>query len=315
MIVPRPLTIGEIFDRGITLFVRNAPLVLALAALYYVPHAIVDGYDSSAKGAIGDLVTLATNPSAAGAASARSAKPVFDAWAVIRVADFLFVLPLLNAVLVAVLAFAYRGAAPTFVAALRTGIARWRASVVAWLALLVSFLVAAIPLVIVVALPGILAAGAALGVRLSPAGVGIVVGIVVTPFALLAFAVLFFLMSVSNLAECAVVVEGSHGLRAFATAWRRALRMPRRAILMSAVQIVVSSISGIIANAIGDTIVEVTHVVPLAITANAATEMAVICMLIAISVVYYEDQRVRSDGNDLLAAVMPVGASSGSFIA
>jgi hypothetical protein len=314
VIAARPLTIGEIFDRGITLFVRNAPLVLALAALYYVPHAIFDGYSSS-KDEIVQLVTLATNPHAAVSAAATPTKPGIDAAGIVRIADFALVWPLMNAIVVAALAGASRGAPPTYAAAVRTGIARWRASIVAWLTFLAVAAAAFVILGIVVAVPGILAAGGALGTGVSGGGSLLFIGLVVAPFALFALAVLLFIVTVSGIAASVVVVERAGGLVGFGAAWRRTLRMPRRAIVVTGAQLGISATVGLIANAIGDAIAASTHLVPVAIAVNAAASIVVFCTLWGITIVYYEDQRVRSDGDDLLAAAQPIGASAGTLIA
>ncbi|MGH7708471.1 MAG: hypothetical protein ACREM6_11190, partial [Vulcanimicrobiaceae bacterium] len=124
--VLRPLGLGEILDRAVTLSVRSFPLFAAIRVLFQAPYAIAQyEFNRGSYQMLGALLPTAGKPADPAAMRAilvqNHPSQVFG---VIVLVAMLAVPPIFAALTYAVSA-AYLGRNPTFKQAIRAGVSRW----------------------------------------------------------------------------------------------------------------------------------------------------------------------------------------------
>lgn len=304
----RPLGIGEVLDRAVTLCVRLfVPLALVYAA-YAIPFGILSLYANGeylhALATIGDV--LQTNRAHRTPADIGSvlAHTHFGPQYPLLVLASLAIFPLVQGALIEMLSAGYLGRATSFAQAYRTGLARWLPLV----GINLIFLVIGVAVYVVVVIVFALVAFAVVAIaRPSPAlgiGVGGIVGTAIV-FAALAFATLAVLTLYMAYFTC--VIEREPAVASFTRAVRRtrSIRL-RRALLFGfafvaivfGITIVSFAGTALLAGVLHSDVANAAYSIVLSVV-SAIFSTAVLC-------VFYFDVRVREEGLDLQMAARDV---------
>jgi hypothetical protein len=307
----RPLGFGEIFDRAITLYLRNFVPFFAIVLVLIVPDAVLQYvFDSSQATQLNDIIRVLAHP------HAKSTFPLmaFDRAQLItigvNVVVFYLLYPfVLNAVAVGV-ARLYRGYAVEFTACYATVIKRWTSIL---LLLLLEILVAIAWYVLFAVSLGFALAIALLMLRaFAPVGVIFVIGVVLLALAgLVVLAVTFIALSFAMYSVVLEELSPSEALRlgfvrVFSKEefWRAALF----ALAATAVEFGASLVIGIFAS-----IALLLHQVALEVVLKSLLNAAFMPFAIVLIAVYYFDVRIRREGFDLEAELDRL--STGSLVA
>lgn len=128
----RPLGVGEILDRAVTLCVRNFPLLALTWGAYAVALAVVEYFGTADQTRLyAALADALQHPSQGGAFDwtpiirASQAGQVFNGWTAAYLVLLVLLTPLPYAALIAALSSLYLGAPTSFGAAYRAGIGRF----------------------------------------------------------------------------------------------------------------------------------------------------------------------------------------------
>jgi hypothetical protein len=296
----RPLSIGEIFDRAITLYLKNFAPFVGIMLVLMVPLALFRYFfDRTQTGSIDRAISILTHPGTI----PRSPADPLGVWSPQAIAAifgiaivFYLLLPFaLNAVAVGV-ARLYRGRPvefrPCYAAALR----RWWPTI-GVLVLDVFVLVGWYFGFALVTIVGVVAAAALFA---AVKVLGILVGIVVFCLALALLLAIFPILIVLGFAMYAVVIEGQGSGAAIAAAFGRIFTRTEvwRALLFSLA-------AGAIWMA-GSTIVSIVsflalyfHQVAIAASIETILDAAILPFATVVVAVYYYDVRIRHEGYDL----------------
>jgi hypothetical protein len=294
----RPLTIGELLDRAIAVFVRNAGLFLLALAIIAIPPAVIEviiaphGF-SAPFTALQQIIAHPNDPVLAQQVLKKSQAeqiPAFFASFLIYVA---FQWELTAASIIAVDLFT--GTAPSLRRALRLGLSRYLPAfvvslgyVVVAFALVIALGIAIIPLALLVGLLGVVSKVLA-----------IIVGIVL---ALVAIAAFIFFGSIASLSYLIAIVtvstEDPNPIRAIGSGLRRTFARPLlvRSFLVGIALYLVRFGGSLLALGIGALLVAITRVDSLIVV--PATVMSVLITGVAITFVarYTIDLRIRREG-------------------
>lgn len=307
--VLRPLGLGELLDRGVTLCVRFFLPLASLYVVYAVPYEFAAYFASrdlqkalDVFGAIIRAQTAGGRPVDPRTLSAILAhQPLLGPWfGLLVVAQFL-IAPLPFAALIENTSAFYLGRRATFAQAYRVALGRWApliglnclylgAGVAAYvlLAILVAFIFLALTFVAV--------AAHGLGIAIA-----VIVGVPVL-LALLGFAVILVLAFETSYFTC--VVEHAPPLRAFTVGLSRVLTRVglRRALFVGAAYIAVTIGVSIISGVGTALIVGLLHSTLLSAVYTLLLRIAVVTFLSAFFAIFYFDLRVREEGLDLQLA-------------
>lgn len=303
----RPLSLGEIFDRALTLYVRNfVPLTLIVSVLV-VPLAVVQyfvGLHESSS--ITQILAQIEHPG--------KTLPTADAAAIEGWDLLLIVLAVLfNAFTVVAIAAAvgrvYRGEAPQWRACWTAALQRTGAILVTLLCELGVFVcvvfIGAIAITIVFIIAALVVrSSAALGI--AAFAVAFVVGIawfLAIVLSYLAFGFAFNAIGVENAPVGAAVGSG------FSRIFNRSelLRAVLICLALAVIYIGISVLSMSVA-----AVFEVMHLYPLVVIVSALLSLVMTALLGVLLVVYYFDVRVRREGLDMqadMASLQPVTSS------
>jgi len=294
----RPLTIGEILDRAIAVFVRNAGLFLLALAVIAIPPAIIEvilaphGF-AAPFAELQAVLAHANDPVLIQQIMKRSQAEQVPALLASFVVYVGFLWELTVAPVIAVDVFS--GAVPSLRRALRVGLARYLPALVVSLgyavvlvALLIALFIVLIPIFIVVGL--LVALSKVLGII-----VGVIAGIAV----LAAFVFFGCVASLSwAVAIVAVATEDPNPIRAIGSGLRRtfARSLLVRSFLVGLAIYVVRFAGSLLAIAIGALLVAITHVDALIVV--PATIMSVLITGVVMTFVtrYTIDLRIRREG-------------------
>lgn len=304
----RPLGIGEILDRAVTLFVgRFASLVLILA-LITVPLAIVQYLAQPDTAALlGDLQRLLSVPPGDTAQRGQilrqiSAASALSGWVYASIGFALLAAPLGSTACIIALREAYGGRDISVRAVYAEAARRWPAQIGTGL-LFVGILLLAIVAASLVFLVFALAIGA-VSVLSHPAG--IVVGI---PLGILAFAVIFAGYALAyltyQLAVISIAIDEPNPIRATGRAVQQAFARTLfwRSLAVAVIVLVVQTVGIYLCIALGAGLALVTHLsalYPVIVTVGGVMLSA---FLASYYVVYSFDIRVRREGYDLAVAL------------
>ena len=316
----RPLGLGELLDRAVSLCVKFfVPLALIQLA-YAVPTGIMryfatGNYTALIQGVIDEMKagTLGKPGSSDALASSMSQNGSQIGWSFGLLLLWFFISPLIGGALVAATTSAYLGRVPTVAQAYRVGVARWLNMIGVNLLYLLSggalYIVAVLGIVVVVlALAAVTATARTLGIA-----VDVVIGTVMVLGGVAFFILVWMAVQMSYFA---CVVEGANFAAAYVSGLSRIARGIgiRRALLvgiayfaaMIGIEIVSFAgqvaLAGLLHSAIaGDSFITI-----LAIATDAFST--------AFMTIFYYDLRVREEGLDLQIAAeamlaRPVGVS------
>jgi hypothetical protein len=315
--VLRPLSLGELLDRGVTLCVRFFLPLAALYVVYAVPYAFVQYFATrdtqrtfEALGAMIRIQTAGGRPLDPRVVSAMLAHhPLFTPWlGLLLLANFTLA-PLPFAALIENTSAFYLGKTATFGQAYRAALGRW----LPLIGLNCLYLGSGIVLYVVVTIIAfILILGLAL-LTVAAHGLGIALAVVVGAVAVvvaLAVGVLFLLAVETSYFTC--VVERAPPMQAFRLGIARVLRRVgmRRALFAGSAYIAIT-IAVITISAVGNAII-IGFVGSPVVSAvyTLLLQIAVATFLTAFFAIFYFDLRVREEGLDLQVDAQQGAAAS-----
>jgi len=303
--VARPLSIGELLDRAVTLFVRNLWLFCGLAAVVYVPLAVVQslmadfwlwygGLMSTIFASGGKMPNLPPN-----AAMLQR----LNAVSLIEVIVWLVAAPLASAALIHAAGRIVCGEPTSFREALRFAVLRWGSVLLfllLWAFLVVAALVAGYVALLLLAL---LAAAVFHSVILA-----VILGIAVLLAWLLAILVAFV---AGGVGFATLMVETGNALRAFAAGLERAINRASlwRSVVIGLVYGAIAMGFSSVAYAAGFALLFTLHTgIPMVIIASM-TSLVQFGFGLLIMVLYYFDLRIRREGADLTTLASQIAAA------
>jgi len=304
----RPLGVGEILDRAVTLFVqRFAPLVLILA-IVQAPLAllqfVVQPNTADVFGNIQKLLSLPPGHSAEqrvilehlSSGGASSPATVGLLFAIIIFSVFATTACMLGA------ARAYTGAMPPVRELFRESLRRWLPQIATMLIFIGVFIGLFIAL-FVVTLVLTFSISALYAVSTIAA---LVIGI---PLSLVAFAALMalslLLYLALQLAFVSIAIEEPNPARAVARGFGRAFARPLllRSLLVGFILTLVVGVGSIVITALAGVLAVTTHLTPLYTIVSVIGSVLLNALIVTFVVVYSYDVRVRREGYDLHAAL------------
>ncbi len=300
----RPLSLGELFDRAVTIYVRNAWLFLGIGlVIALVNAALVFPFEMHGNAFLGHLGTILAHP---GSPQARRLSAQFSADAVPMVitgfVQFLLLQPLLYQACAIGVAARYRGEPATLVGCLRSAFSRWPRGVAMALLVTLATLVwyAGFVIVAVVAILAVVWAFHVLPI------LGIVTGVLAVIVALALLLVLPLELLAGAYALCTMTLEDGGVFAALGRGFARVFARDQwwRAILLTLAWGVLQSVIsigglGMIALVVASKVATL----PLEILINVLVTTLGGSFLPVLLSVYYFDLRIRRDGVDLAVGV------------
>ena len=301
----RALGFGEIFDRAITLYVRNFAPFFAIVLTLVVPYAIVQfALESGQRGQLDAMMQAIAHPDRVPPMQSLMASPQQIIAALVVVAIFAALWPFAMAAVAVGVARLYRGLPVRFGDCYAAVLPRWPAML---LALLIEGAIVVAWYVVVVVLLGATVLVAALFVRLW-LPLGALAFVVAAAVAIALFATLAPLSVAFMFAMNAIVIEQRSAPNAIASAFGRIFTRTEfwRAVLiwiaMFAMLFGVTMFVGIV-----EWVAMFAHASALAIVADALLRAAFTPFMIVLFSVYYFDVRIRREGFDLQTELEALG--------
>ena len=304
----RPLRIGEILDRAVTLFVRRFAVIVLILALVAIPIAIAEYIaQPQTSGMLDDMRRVLSVPpghqrEAAAQIAQLFAKNRIGQWGLGLVVVQLIFSTLSATACVIAVAQAYAGGLPSVRAVYREALRRWPAQLLAlgvYLGLAFGAVVGLFIIVFFVALTlGLLT-------RSSPASatfVGIAIALVALSFTLGVGALLYL---AAELTFISIALEDPNPFRGIGNGLRRTLSpaLFRRSLLVATIVFVVSAVGSVVLTAIAGTLSVVTHLTALYPIVAVVGGVVLNALVTTFIVIYSIDIRVRREGYDLALAV------------
>ena len=295
----RPLGFGEIFDRAITLYVRNFWPFLAIVLVLIVPLAVMQYVlDSSQTAQFDQAMRILTHPNSPPPVLANLFSPG-ELGAIAAIVLLYFALWPFVFVAVAIgVARLYRGRAVEFGACYRSVLPHWGAILLTELVAVVVFLLWYAALFVVLVLAG------ALTVLLSQAAVvlGVLAFIAVLILALAFLLALALILIALAFAMDAVVIEGVGPWHAIASGFGRVFAGKElgRALLFALASFAVLFGGSLVISAVA-LFAMLAHAVAVEVILSALLRAAITPFSVVLIAVYYFDVRIRREGYDLEA--------------
>lgn len=303
----RPLGVGEILDRAVTLFVRRfAPLVVVLA-LVAVPAALLQFVaQPESTHLMSDLQKIFSLPPGhrdeiEAIIRDMSARGRLTGMTVLHFFVAFVVAPLASTAFVIAAGGAYNGAMPTVAQAYRAALSRWLPQLAVAVAFLGFYLVGFVLMFAIV----FGAAFAIVGLSLLSKLAGLIVAIPLGVAAAIVIAAAFILIYLAwQLAFVAVALEDPNPVRAIGRGLRRAFdrTLVWRSLAVGTILFAVSLCGALLLSAAGGALAILTHVGALYPVVLAVGGVVVNGLLSTFVVVYAIDVRVRREGYDLALA-------------
>ena len=299
----RPLGIGEILDRAVTLCVRYFMPFALIYLAYGIPLGVVNYFATrnltTLYAAMIDQIKAQASghaPDSHAYADALANASANPGWSLALIAIVFFVSPLMTAALVDATSESYLGRVPTFARAYRIALGRWLN--VIGINLMYLLAAGAMYLVVVLAVVVLVFGIVAISSAAHAVGVGVVVGVV---FAIFAFGVGLVVALAYQVSCFACVVEKANFAAAFASGMSRVWRGVglKRSLLVGlayvAVVIGISLVSSVgVALLLG-----VLRSAVVGVAFGVLIALGTAALLTAFMAVFYYDLRVREDGLDL----------------
>jgi hypothetical protein len=303
----RPLGIGEILDRAVTLFVRRFAVLVLILALVAIPIAVVQYATApSMTGMLADVQRVLSLPPGH-PEEQRAILRQLSQKNQVGAAGALFVL--LSAVLSALsttacmigVAQAYGGKLPSVREVYREAFRRWPAQLAAAAAYVGIAFVLTILLGLAVFLVALAVGALAVVSRVAAAAVGIPSGIVLLAAFFAGVVLLYF---AAQMTLVAIALEEPNPIRGIAHGLRRTLSpgIFRRSLLVATVLFGVSLVGSFILLGIASTLSLLTHLSALYPVIAVTGGVALNALLTTFVVLYGFDIRVRREGYDLAVA-------------
>ena len=311
----RPLSIGEMFDRAVTLYVRNFALFTLLILTVSIPAGFAQ-YELAGPQAASMMaaITAIQHPAPAGTSAAKI-KPVnpFKAFTPALVAEYVVLVLLVlmlspfatNAVAVGV-ASLYSNRAPTFGACFRATLQRWPqilGLLFSWIGMGLGVYIALVLVAVVLASIAIGIAKYALVVSIAIAIVGIAALIAIGILAIgLVLAITFSFFSVCVEGRSVAASIGSGIMRIFNRAefWK--------AVLLGLAYLAIEFGALSISASIGFALLLLLKSTALQVAVSTAFSALLSGFLTVLVAVYYFDVRIRREGFDLEADLQRLNA-------
>ncbi|MGH7728153.1 MAG: hypothetical protein ACREM2_05125 [Vulcanimicrobiaceae bacterium] len=298
----RPLGLGEILDRAVTLTVRRFPFFAAIYVLFQLPYAFAQyEFNRGALPMLSDLVRTGGRPSDPARVQAILAEShVGPMLAVVVVIAMLFG-PLVFAALVYAVSATYLGKNPSYERAIRAGVGRWLPLLGVYL---LAFAAAFLIYVLLALLGGIVLVGVA-SLAAASKGLAIAIGFIAgTVFFLALFALVLLAIVVVQLASFICIVEAVAAPSALGLAVARVRTTIgiRRSLRFGAIYLLIA-IGGALVSALGSTaLIALVRSTALALAFASLVSIAMAIFLCTVVAIYYFDLRVREEGLDLALA-------------
>jgi hypothetical protein len=303
----RALGFGEIFDRAITLYVRNFAPFFAIVLTLVVPYAVAQfALQSNQQGQLDAMMQAIAHPDRPPPMQSLVASPHQIVAMVTVVAIFAALWPFAMGAVAVGVARVYRGLPVAFGDCYRAVLPRWP-SILAALGIEIAIVVAWYVVVVVLLGASVLVAALLVHVWLPLGALAFVVTALLGIVLLATFAPLSV---VFMFAMNAIVIERRSAPEGIASAFARIFTRTEfwRALLvwiaMFAVLFGVSIFVGIV-----EWIAMFAHLSALAIVADALLRAAFTPFMIVLFAVYYFDVRIRREGFDLQTELEALGTS------
>jgi hypothetical protein len=291
----RSLTIGEIFDRAVTIYVRNF-VVFSLIVLTLILPLTAAQYAVSPDQSTTWQQILSGHAAATPAIPvAQQFKELFGLFIVVGIA--LLVAPLVNNAVAIGVAALYRGERPSYGACFRASFRRYGQALVAMLLALSIFIGLYVALIFLLVI--LIAVGVAFVKSALPLAVAV---FVVAGALLLAFIFLcVLLLIVYALALYSTAIENLSPVAAVSSAFRRLLSRGEigKACLIALAYVGLQLGVGVMASAVSVTALVLLKSDPLYFALSALFNAALTSFLTIVLAVYYYDVRTRFEGLDL----------------
>ncbi len=312
----RPLGIGEILDRAVTLFVRRFAVLMLILAIVAIPLTIVQyaSAPSTANFAADLQKLLAVPPGHPEQQRAilrqLSAENNLGAFGVGLLVLSTVLSVLSTTACIIGVAQAYGGRLPSVREAYREALRRWPAQLAAAVAFVgfgfVLTIVAAIVVFFLALAVGLLAQSSRLA--------GLIVGI---PVGLVALAALFIVIVLvyfaAQMTIVSIALEEPNPVRGIAHGIRRTLSpaVLKRSLLVATITFAVSLAGTLILLGVAAGVSAATHLTALYPVVAVIGSLALNALLTAFVVIYAFDVRVRREGYDLVLAAQEMPSSDG----
>ena len=311
----RPLGLGEILDRAVTLCVRFSVPLASIYVWYAIPLGVASYFSSQG---ITRLVTVLTDGARSGHPASQDQvfaalqnQPSDLVWSLVAVFFAFFVSPLPTAALIEASTAFYLGRSSSVREAYRVALDRyWNMLGILCLALLAG-IVLYVAIVVVVLIAALVFAALALVSKVLAVVAGVIAGIVAFCL-LLAFVVVFvFVLQIANF-SC--VVERANAVAASSRSMRRAFSGIglKRTLLIGLIYIAIGLGIGLVSVAGEGVVVGLLHSKILGAVFQTIVRLATAAFTTAFIGIFYLDLRVREEGLDLqlateagAAAVLP----------
>ncbi|GAC1299305.1 MAG: hypothetical protein NVSMB19_03130 [Vulcanimicrobiaceae bacterium] len=302
----RPLGVGEVLDRAVTLCVKHFVVLATIFVVYAVPFAVLQffaGRDLAAvmatlQAALGATSAAGKPADPAILAHALAAMPALGPWYPLLVLTLVVIAPLPAAALIEACAALYLGRPATFVGAYRTALGRWPQLVA--LNLLYAFVGIVLYVVLIVAVIAL-----TIGVALVTAAVhilGVAIGVVLV-FAATVAGIAFFIVAwlALQVSYFTCVVERANAVTSFSVGLRRVFAGVGlvRSLLVGVAYLAIGIGIGLVALVGESVLIGLLHS-QLAGSAYATiVRVATAAFTTAFVAIFYFDLRVREEGLDL----------------
>jgi hypothetical protein len=304
----RPLGLGELLDRAVTLCVRYAMPFSLIYLVYGVPLGVINYFSSQGMTsfiqALTDQMKAQTSgheadPHALSTAFANSSST--GVWTVLLLVFVFFVSPLVTGGLIEATSEAYFGRVPTFERAYRVALERWLNLV--GINMLYGLAAGALYLIVVIVL--FVVALGVIGIAAAAHTVGIVIGVIIGiifTVAILSFALVIAIAYQMSFFAC--VIERSNFVASFTSGLGRVFNGIglKRSLLVSLAYVAVAIGITIVAS-VGEIVLVGLLRSPIAgAVFRILISLATAAFLTAFMSAFYFDLRVREEGLDLQLA-------------
>lgn len=304
----RPLGFGEIFDRAITLYVRNFWPFLAIVLVLIVPLAVIQYIlDSSQLAQFDQMIRVFTHPNAPPPALASLFSSPGEIAAIVAVALLYYALwPFVFVAVAFGVARLYGGRPVEFGACYRSVLPHWGAILLTQLVAVAVFVAWYVAFFIVLVAAGVVAALLARA-SIVLAIVAFVVLLLLALAFLLALALVFIALA---FAMNAVAIESAGPMAAIASGFGRVFARKElgRALVFALAAFAVIFGGSMVVSAVA-LLALFAHAVAVEVIVSALLRAAIAPFSIVLVAVYYFDVRIRREGYDLEAEIERIAAT------
>jgi hypothetical protein len=306
----RPLGLGEILDRAVTLCVRNFPLLALILIVFLVPLAVIEFFMTQDQSrlfrSLADIMKHANDSSASLPAAPNA---LFSLWLVAYLLMLFFVMPLPIAALAVAIAAFYLGESSTFGRAYRAALDRYPNLLLYNILWIFTILVLYLAMVIVIVVATLALGAFVFALHTIGTIIAIILGSV-AGIAVIAAALVFFLVYQVGFMACTLERRGFAA--AYAAGFERVFAKVglRRSIRVAFAYLAI--MLGIyIVSALGQLALFGFLRSDLLGTAfSALLQLIIYAFLTAFMAIFYFDLRVREEGLDLQLAAQASSAEA-----